>query len=60
MGKLGNWDVISCVDDCFFLSSYGPLLPQTCQTFILTTMFFTCDSPIYTRPLGNTFPRGKW
>ena len=60
MGKLGNLDIISCVADRCFLLSYGPLLLQTCQTFILTTMFFMCDSPTYTRPPENTFPRGKW
>ena len=26
----------------------------------LFTMFFMCDSPTYTRPSGNTFPRGTW
>ena len=54
MGHYGElWDVISCVADRCFLSSYGPLLPQTCQTFILTTTFFMCDSPTCTRPPRN-------
>ena len=61
MGNYGElWDVISCVAGRCFLSSYGPLLPHTCQTFILTTMFFMCALPTYTRPPGNTFPRGSW
>ena len=42
-GIMGNdgelWDVICCVADGCFLSSYGSLLPQTCQTFIFATMF---------------------
>ena len=62
MGNYGElWDLISCVADRCFLSSYGPLLPRrTCQTFILTTLFFMCDLPTYTRPPRNTFPRGSW
>ena len=61
MGNYGDlWDVISCVADRCLLLSYGPLLPQTCHTFILTTMFFMCDLPTYTRPLGTTFLKGSW
>ena len=51
------WCLVGC---CLLLLLYGPLIVKTWQIFILKTMFFMCDSPIYTKHPENTFLRGGW
>ena len=50
----------SYVATCCFLLLCGPLILQTCNFFILMTIFFMCDSPTCTRQPENAFLRCKW